>query len=394
VEQGKPLAGFKVIDFSAVFAGPICTRFLLDCGADVIKIEPLRVGDMIRGVDGTTRVFAHFNAGKQSLALDLKQPEAQKLALELIAGADVVVENFRPGVMSRFGLDYASIKDRHPELVYCSISGYGQSGPFVDRAAFAPIVHAASGFDQVIAQAQEQGQEQEQESAKPINWNIMVADILTGAYAFGAIQTALLNRERNGYGDYLDVAMMDAMMLLIPAQVQAAQMQEKPAIARYCPIATSDGFVMACVISEKNLQGLCQAIDRPELLEDPRFVWGQRIANMRALIDEMETWSRHHTAAECERILNDAGVPCSIYVSPDDLFSHPQVVARQSFTSVSDDVLGDFLIQNMPFKFTRFNVDAAKWAPRLGEHTSQVLSEQLKLDEEQVAQLRARGVIG
>ena len=216
------------------------------------------------------------------------------MALELIAGADVVVENFRPGVMARFGLDYASIKDRFPELVYCSISGYGQSGPFVDRAAFAPIVHAASGFDYVIAQAQVG----EQETARPVNWNIMVADILTGAYAFGAIQTALLNRERNGSGDYVDVAMMDAMMLLIPGQIQAAPMENKPAIARYCPLATSDGFVMACVISDKNMSGLCRAIDRPELLEDPRFIWGQRIPNMKALIDEMETWSRHHTAAE------------------------------------------------------------------------------------------------
>jgi len=390
VGQGKPLAGFKVVDFSAVFAGPICTRFLQDCGAEVIKIEPLKVGDMIRGVDGTTRVFAHFNAGKQSLALDLKQPEAQQLALELIANADVVVENFRPGVMARFGLDYASIKDRFPELVYCSISGYGQSGPFVDRAAFAPIVHAASGFDYVIAQAQVG----EQETARPINWNIMVADILTGAYAFGAIQTALLNRERNGSGDYVDVAMMDAMMLLIPAQVQAATMENKPAIAQYCPLATSDGFVMACVISDKNMSGLCRAIDRPELMEDPRFIWGQRIPNMKALIDEMETWSRHHTAAECEQILNQAGVPCSVYVSPDELFSHPQVVARQSFTSLKDDVLGDFLIQNMPFKFARFNSDAAHWAPRLGEHTTQVLSRQLQRSEEEVAQLRERGVIG
>lgn len=392
--QGKPLAGFRVIDFSAVFAGPICTRFLQDCGAEVVKIEPLKVGDMIRGVDGTTRVFAHFNAGKQSLALDLKRPEAQQLSLELIADADVVVENFRPGVMARFGLDYASIKDRFPELIYCSISGYGQSGPFVDRAAFAPIVHAASGFDHVIAQAQAQKQEQEQGTARPINWNIMVADILTGAYAFGAIQTALLNRERNGGGDYLDVAMMDAMMLLIPAQIQAAPMEEKPAIAQYCPMATSDGFVMACVISDKNMNGLCQAIDRPELLEDPRFIWGQRIPNMKALIDEMETWSRLHTAAECEQILNQAGVPCSVYVSPDELFSHPQVIARQSFTSVSDDVLGDFLIQNMPFKFARFNSDTAHWAPKLGEHTDRVLFEQLKRNQEDVAQLREKGVIG
>lgn len=385
--QGKPLAGFKVVDFSAVFAGPICTRFLVDCGAEVIKIEPPGAGDMIRGIEGTTRVFAHFNAGKKSVALDLKLPEARQLALQLVANADVVVENFRPGIMARFGLDYASLREQYPDLVYCSISGYGQSGPLAGRAAFAPIVHAASGFDHVVAQAQEQ------DSARPINWNIMVADILTGAYAFGAIQTALLNRERNGGGDFLDVAMMDAMMLLIPAQIQAAQMKVKPPIARYCPMKTSDGFVMACVISDKNMQGLCEAIERPELAADPRFVPGQRIPNMRALIDEMETWSCHHTAVECEEILNAAGVPCSVYVSPDELFAHPQVVARQSFTSVSDDSLGDFVIQNMPFKFTRFNANAYHWAPSLGEHTTQVLSEELQLEEQAISRLQEQGAI-
>ena len=343
---------------------------------------------MIRGVDGTTQVFAHFNAGKQSLTLDLKQAEAQQLALDLIADADVVVENFRPGIMEKFGLDYASIKDRFPRLVYCSISGYGQSGPFVNRAAFAPIVHAASGFDHVVANAQDS------ESPHPINWNIMVADILTGAYAFGAIQTALLNRERHGSGDYVDVAMMDAMMLLIPGQVQAAQMEEPPAIARYCPMATSDGFVMACVISEKNLQGLSVAIDRPELLSDPRFARGKRIANMRALIDEMETWSVNHTAADCESILNAAGVPCSIYVAPDDLFGHPQVVARQSFSAVSDDQLGDFLIQNMPVKFQQFGSDASDWAPKLGQHNDRVLSELLNLSADEMKRLYEKGVLG
>ena len=391
MSKSKPLDGYKVVDFSAVFAGPICSRFLRDCGAEVIKVESPGVGDITRGVNGITPVFAHFNAGKRSIAVDLKQSAGQSLVTQLISDADIVIENFRPGIMAKFGLDFENLQPENPELVYCSISGFGQSGPYVNRAAYAPIVHAASGFDSVHAQSQ-QGPN-EDEVIRPSNWEIMVADILTGSYAFGAIQTALLGRERGGGGSYIDVSMMESMMTLIPAHIQSAQMEQPALIGRFFPVKVKDGFVMACVVSDKNLECLAAAIGRPDLLEDPRFVRGPRTENFYLLAEEIEHWSVSLSARECEEALNRAGVPCSLYQQVDDLFAHPQVVERNSFSSIHDDVLGDFLIQNMPFKLAGTDSAAASWAAKLGEHTDEILIESLQLKPAEIESLRANSVV-
>ncbi|PCH61770.1 MAG: carnitine dehydratase [SAR86 cluster bacterium] len=383
----KQLTGYKVIDFTAVFAGPLCARYLLDCGADVIKIEVPKVGDLTRGVDGITRVFAHFNAGKRSIAIDLKKPKGQAIARNLIKDADIVIENFRPGIMAKFGLDYESLKKDQPGLIYCSISGFGQSGPMVNRAAYAPIVHAASGFDAVHTQAQND------EEGRPPNWEIMAADIVTGTYAFGAIQTALLGRERNGVGEHIDISMMESMMTLIPAHIQGVQMQEPAPIGRFHPVKASDGFFMLCAISDKNLQGLAAALQRPDLLSDPRFIRGERSKHYDQLVLEVEKWSQARTAQECEDILNQAGVPCSTYQRPEDLFAHPQVLERGSFSSVHNDALGNFLIQNMPGKFASTETKAAGWVARLGEHTEEILAQRLRLPEAEIAELLSNGVV-
>ncbi len=383
----KPLEGYKVVDFSAVFAGPLCSRYLLDCGAEVIKVETPVVGDLTRGVDGITRVFGHFNAGKRSIAVNLKSTEGQTLVRRLISDADIVIENFRPGVMAKFGLDYESLKQGNPDLIYCSISGFGQSGRYVNRAAFAPIVHAASGFDSVQAKAQGD------DNTRPPSWDIMIADILTGTYAFGAIQSALLGLERHGVGEYIDVSMMESMMSLIPAHIQGAQMDEPAVIGRFHPVRVKDGFVMVCAVSDKNLESLSRAMNRPDLLTDPRFVRGPRTANYKLLAMEVERWSETLTAQECEVALNLAGVPCSIYQQVEDLFAHPQVVERNSFTSVSNDQLGEFLIQNMPAKFSHSNNAASSWVAELGQHTDEVLRDSLKLDASEIEGLRDRGVV-
>ena len=391
MSKRKPLDGYKVVDFSAVFAGPICSRFLRDCGADVIKVESPGVGDLTRGVDGITPVFAHFNAGKRSIAVDLKQPAGQSLVKQLISDADIVLENFRPGIMAKFGLDFESLRAKNPELIYCSISGFGQSGPYVNRAAYAPIVHAASGFDSVHAQSQQGSNEDA--VMRPNNWEIMVADILTGSYAFGAIQTALLGRERGGGGSYIDVSMMESMMTLIPAHIQSAQMEQPALIGRFFPVKVKDGFVMVCAVSDKNLECLAAALDRPDLLKDPRFVRGPRTENFYLLAEEVERWSVSLSAAECEEALNRAGVPCSLYQQVDDLFAHPQVVERNSFADIHDDVLGDFLIQNMPFKLSGTDNAAASWAAKLGEHTNEILSERLNFKPAEIESLRANSVV-
>jgi len=345
------------------------------------------MGDLTRGVNGNSRVFAQFNAGKRSIAVDLKQAEGQELVKQLVAQADVLIENFRHGIMARFGLDYASLHKANPGLVYCSISGFGQTGPYRDRAAYAPIIHAASGFDAVF------GGTQGNADARPPNWEIMMADIMTGAMAFGAVQTALLGKVKTGVGQYLDVSMMEAVMSLIPAHIQAAQMDDPDPIGRYCPVQTADGFMMVCVVSDKNMQCLADALDRQDFLTDERFLGRARRSNIDALAREIEKWSRKYSSKKCEMALNKASVPCAMYQKPEDLFDHPQVVERGSFAPIRDAQLGEFLIQNLPIQFTGFDATASDWVARLGEHTDSVLSTDLGISPEALADLRARAVI-
>ncbi len=385
----KHLAGLKVADFSMVYAGPICGRMLSDCGAAVTKIEPLGLGDNVRA---NPRIFTHFNAGKRSIQIDLTSEEGQQLAYALIDEADVVIENFRPGVMRRFGLDYASVKARRPDLVYCSISGFGQTGPDAQRAAYAPIAHAASGFDIAHLRAQGNSQQASGEESRPAASGIMIADMLTGAYAFGAIQTALLGRVSSGRGDYIDITMLESMMMLIPGQQQAAQIPDAPQLGGFIPIAANDGYMMMCIVSDKNFDGLCAAIDRQDLKDDPRFVRIGRIRNLRELVKEVEHWSATRSVAECEAHFSDHGVPCSRYNTPADLFNDPQLQHRGAFSSFSDDD-GDYRVQNLPFQFASVQNTTTVPAPAAGEHTDQVLAENLNLDADTIADLRARGLV-
>ena len=383
--RSKPLDGLKVVDFSAVFAGPICTRLLSDCGADVIKIEPPMGGDVIRGPFGRSRLFAHFNAGKRCVAIDLVHQEGQKLAHELIAEADVVVENYRPGIMAKFDLDYASLKDEFPALVYCSISGFGQAGPQVHRAAYAPIAHAASGFDYV-----HQLDQIDPEAPPPV-WGIMVADMLTGSYAHGAILTALLGRERHGRGDYIDVTMLESMMMLIPSHIQFAQMENPPPAAGFRPILCKDGFVMVCIVSDKNLKCLAKTIGKSELADDERFQLGNRSRNQDAFFKEIEEFTTQYTVVEAERILNDGGVPCSRYNAPSDLFSHPQLTERRSFTEFEDDT-SKFLVQNAPYLLRNVDISTTPTNPELGEHTMEIFGQ--SRDSNLLCSWRDQGIVG
>ena len=386
-ERSGHLQGLKVIDFSAVYAGPICARFLADNGADVIKVEPPVGGDVIRGPEGYSRVFVHFNAGKKSLALDLGQPEGQRIARALLKDADVLIENYRPGIMRRFGLDYSSLKEDFPSLVYCSISGYGQEGPRADWGAYAPVVHAASGFDQVFTASQHPAAE------RPPVWSIMIADMLTGAYANAALQTALLGRVRTGLGDYVDVTMLESMMMLIPAQLLFAQTEGMRPSGAFQPITTSDGYVMLCVVSNKNLQGICRALGAPEMAEDPRFQLGQRWMFMDNFISMVEAWSSDLTSAECEALLNREGVPCSRYNSPADLLTHPQLLHRQSFTEFNDKA-GRFLLQRGPFRFAAGRSGPGLTAPALGQHSRELLNAACGIGDDEFDNLRAAGVVG
>lgn len=379
----KPLTGLRVADFSMVYAGPICGRMLSDNGATVNKIEPLGAGDTVRS---NSRIFAHFNSGKKSIQIDLSSPQGQELARRFIEDSDVVIENYRPGVMTRFGLDYASVRERCPRLVYCSISGFGQTGPDSQRAAYAPIAHAASGYDVSHMRAQLD------ENSRPPASGIMIADMLTGAYAYGAIQTALLGRMNSGLGDHIDVTMLESTMMLIPGQQQNAQASNPLKVGGFQPIATKNGFVMLCIVSDKNLKGLCAAINRPDMMTDERFTKTNRLLNMKEFIDEIEQWSSTRDIEECEANFNEHGVPYSRYNAPADLFDQPQLEHRGSFRSMRDKE-GRYKIQNAPFQFKTFDNSASAESPGPGEHTDSVLTNELGLSSEEVGRLRTQHVI-
>ncbi len=382
----KPLAGINVVECSAVFAGPICARLLADGGANVIKVESPAGGDQTRGPNGDSRVFAQFNAGKRSIAVNLASESGRDVVHRLIAQADVFIENFRPGVMQKYGLDYASLQDAHPSLVYCSISGFGQTGPYAQHGAYAPIAHASSGYDVAHMRAQADP------NAPPQRAPIMIADMLTGAYAFGAIQTALLGRLQSGVGDFIDVSMQESMMMLIPGQIQGAQTDDPPRAGGFRPIRVSDGYVMVCIVSERNFAALCAALERMDLLEDPRFERATRFQNMDALVAIMEDWAAALTADEAEARLNATGVPVSRYNAAEDLFTHPQVEERGSFLPIND-ARGDFLIQRAPFLMLNNDNHSGSHTPGLGEHTDEVVAGVLGMTPDEIAQLRDSGAI-
>ena len=228
VNGAKALDGLRVLDFATTIAGPYCARLLSDLGADVIKIESPD-GDMMRArpplIEGASRMFGQLNAGKRSVTLDLKAEASKPVMRKLIEGADIIVENYRPGVMQRFGLDYASVKDWNPRLVYCSISGFGQTGPSSKLAAYAPVIHAASGYDLAHLNYQP-GRD------RPDFCGIYVADVLAGTYAFGAVMTAIHQRGQTGAGQHIDLSMLEAMLALPLLEVQGAQFEMPPPPSR------------------------------------------------------------------------------------------------------------------------------------------------------------------
>jgi crotonobetainyl-CoA:carnitine CoA-transferase CaiB-like acyl-CoA transferase len=367
------LTGLRVLDFTTTIAGPHCTRLMADLGADVIKVESPE-GDMMRTRlplrSGASTSFGQLNAGKRSVVLDLKDKAAVKAARKLAAKADVLVENYRPGVMARLGLDYAGLAEANPRLVYCAISGYGQTGPSADLPAYAPSIHASSGYD-LAHLAYQRGR------TRPDNCGVFIADVLSGTYAFGAIMAALKQREASGQGQLIDVSMMESMLTLTLGELQAAQFEIPPPPSRpmFGPIETADGFVMMAVASEKTFVGMCEAAGRPEWVSDPRYArYLDRRNNWGTLLDEFEAWSRALSTKDCLKALDAAGVPASAYRTVREAMADPQMAHRDALAKV-EDAGGTFKVLNPPFRMSGSATRAGPRAPALGEHTREALQE-------------------
>jgi crotonobetainyl-CoA:carnitine CoA-transferase CaiB-like acyl-CoA transferase len=368
----KGFTGLRVLDFSTTIAGPHCARMLADMGAEVIKIETaegetMRTRPPLR--NGCSTAFGQLNVGKKSLVLDLKSPDGVDAVRRLVLSADILVENFRPGVMRRLKLDEATLRQLNPKLIYCSISGYGQTGPSAELPAYAPVIHAASGYDMAHL-AYQPGR------SRPDYCGIYHADVVTGTYAFGAIAAALYQRQITERGQHIDVSMLESMLSLTLNELQWSQFQVKPTQRPlFGPIETADGYVMVAIASEKTFQNLMKVIGHPEYVSDPRFaLYADRRDNWAALMDRVESWSRAVTTEHCLVALNAEGVPSSAYRTVAEAMDDPQIAHRGALSAVAD-AGGSFKVLNMPFRMSEADVSPGKKMSTLGEHTLALIKE-------------------
>lgn len=385
----KPLSGIRIIDFTSMMSGPFATRLLADCGAEVIKVEAL-TGDHMRYRspirEGRSSYYGQMNCGKKSIAIDLKDKRGVEIARKLMATADVVVENYRPGVMRNLGLDYQSLKNDFPDLIYCSISGFGQTGSRARDPAYAPIVHAASGLDMAHMTTNTHLE-------RPPVTGVFTADVLAAVYAFGAIQTALIHRQRHGGGQHVDVGLLDTVLNMLIYEFQDAQFQTPQRRPLYKPLKAKDGFIMVAPVNQKNFEHLAVTLGHPEWKTDVRFATiGAREHNWDELMDEIEKWTVDRSAAECESILMRARVPCSRYKTVAELLADEELRSNGSYAEVADGS-GTFLVPNSPLKFSNTRIVAQNWVADVGEHGDEILGGILGMSQTEIDQLDGAGVI-
>lgn len=379
----KALEGIKVLDLTRVLAGPYCTALLADLGAEVIKLEP-PAGDDYRHVgpfkDGESALFALNNRGKKSLVLDLKNPRDLALAQDIAARVDVVVENFRPGVAERLGLGAEDLRARNPRLVYCSISGFGQDGPFRDLPAYDLVVQAMSGL---MAGTGEEG-------GGPLKTGESMADLIAGLFASWSIMAALVKRDRTGQGAALDVAMYDALFSMLTTshalhlyagKLPARVGNRHPLSTPFGCFATSDGQVVIAVLNQRQFATLAALIRAPDAADDPRFATDEsRTTHEPALKSLIEAWSRHLTTEQAIAALSGAGLPAAPIWDIAQAADNPHAQARGLVSSLPHPVLGSAPVIGQPVRFDGEKPVAATAAPQLGADRAAILRD-LGLEE-------------
>ncbi len=380
-----PLHGVLVLDFTSILAGPYCTRLLADAGAEVIKVEAPE-GDHKRTVpperQGHSTPFAQANAGKRSVVLDLKSPEGREAAVALAAKCHVVVENWRPGVARRLGLDHDSLRKANPGLIHCAISGYGQTGPNALRPALAPILHAMSGYE-MAQMAYQEGAD------RPAATGIFLGDVVSGLSAFGAISSALYRQQATGEGAAIDVSMFDVMMNLLVYEYHQAMFH--PVNRRiFPPLKARDGYIVVAPVSAKNFENTARTLGHPEWITDPRFATpAARVAHWKELMALIEDWTSSRDAAECERVLVENEVPASRYYALKEHLDSPHLYERGSLVRVHDGA-GELTIPAAPFQFGDGSVHPGGRVPGLGADTAEVLREHLDYPPDRIDRILAR----
>lgn len=391
-----PLQGYRIVDLTAMISGPLATMILADQGADVIKIESPKGGDYTRQVSnrrsGLAASFLNNNRNKRSVSLNLKDPRGVEVLKKLVADADVFVQNFRPGVIERMGLGEDEIRKIAPEIVYVSISGFGEKGPYAHKPVYDPLVQALSGLTTVQA-----GTDQE----RPRLVRTILPDKLTGVTASQAITAALLSRERNGKGQHVRLSMLDSVIAFLWGSDMGSQTfvgAELPQQAAQSFIdliyETSDGYISVAVQSDKQWEGLTRALETPEWLEDPRFKSpALRQTNIDARLELTQSILTLRSSEEWLKRLEDQDVPCVPVLSRSDMISHPQVEAS-GIVVESDHPHAGRLRQARPAaRFSETPVELRHGGALLGAHNDEVLGE-LGLDAKEIETLRDEGVLG
>lgn len=404
------LHGIRVLDLSRVLAGPWCTQSLADLGAEVIKVERPGAGDdtrswgppFLKARDGSDTTDAAYylaaNRGKQSITVDIATAGGQQLIRELARVSDVLVENYRVGQLGKYGLDYESLSREQPGLIYCSITGFGQTGPWADRAGYDFIIQGLGGLMSVTGEADDQP------GGGPQKVGVAVADLMTGLYSTQAILAALIHRGRTGQGQHLDLALLDVQVAMLANMSTNYLASGKPPrrwgnahpnVVPYQTFRTADGWIIVATGNDGQFKRFCELGGSPELVTDPRFVrMADRIRNREALVPLLARMVAQRDSAYWIDGLAEAGVPCGPINDLRQVFENPQVQARQMRLDLTRADADPVRLVANPIKASVTPPRYELPPPRLGEHTDAVLTRILGHSPEQIATLRREGVIG
>ncbi len=404
-----PLEHIRVLDLSRVLAGPWASQNLADLGAEVIKVERPGAGDDTRGwgppylKDGDGRETSEAayllccNRGKTSITLDLSKPEGQRLARELAAKCDILLENYKTGGLAKFGLDYESLAETHPHLIYCSITGFGHTGPYRDRAGYDFNVQGMGGLMGIT------GERDDLPGGGPQKAGVPIADLSTAMYATVAMLAALAHRQRSGRGQHIDMALLDcqvamlanqAMNYLTTGRTPGRLGNAHPNVVPYQPFATADGELIVAAGNDAQFARLCAAAGRPELAADPDFATNAgRVRNRDRLVEILADVMKTRTSDAWHAAFEAAGVPCGPINSLDQVFADPQVRARGMRVDLDHPLAGRVPMVASPMRFSATPLEFHAPPPLLGEHTEAVLRDHLGLDQNEIARLKAEGVV-
>ncbi|MDR6773733.1 CaiB/BaiF CoA-transferase family protein [Azospirillum sp. BE72] len=397
-----PLSHIRVLELSRVLAGPWSAQTLADLGADVIKVERPGAGDDTRAwgppwAGDQSAYFLSTNRGKRSITIDFERPEGQELVRKLAAQADVVIENFKVGGLVKYGLDYDSLKAVNPRLVYCSITGFGQTGPYRNRAGYDFMIQGMGGLMSIT------GQPDGEPGGGPVKVGVAVTDIFTGLYATIGIMGALAHRDRTGEGQQVDLALLDVQVAVLANQAMNCLVGGKapqrlgnahPNIVPYQAFATRDGYIILAVGNDGQFAKFCTVAGRPDLAKDERYATNPaRVANRKELVALLEELIRTRDSHDWLAALEEVGVPCGPINDLAAVFEDPQVKARNIHQDLPHPTQGSVPTVASPIRYSGTPLVHDTAPPTLGQHTDAVLADQLGLSEADIASLRDRGVI-